>query len=71
MESKQYQQGLQRALDYIENHLESRIVLEDLSAEASYSPSHFVWIFRTATGQTPIEYVRCRRMTEAGYTRWR
>jgi len=65
MECKQDKRGLQRALDYIENYLESRIVLEDLSAEAGYSPSHFVWIFRTATGQTPIEYVRRRRMTEA------
>ena len=60
--------GIQRALDYIEDHLDSRIVLEELSAEAGYSPSYFVWIFRAATGQTPMEYVRRRRMTEAAKT---
>ncbi len=58
-------QRLQRALDYIESHLESGISLADLAAEAFYSPGHFVWIFRTALGQTPMEYVRRRRMTEA------
>lgn len=65
MAGTEYRQRLHRALDYIENHLESRATLEDLAAEAGYSPSHFIWIFRTATGQTPIEYVRRRRMTEA------
>jgi AraC-like DNA-binding protein/predicted transcriptional regulator YdeE len=65
MEGTQQIRGIQRALDYIEGNLEVRIVLEDLSAEAGYSPSYFVWIFRAATGQTPIEYVRRRRMTEA------
>ena len=65
MTGTEYKQRLQRALNYIENHLESRISLDDLAAEAYYSPSHFVWIFRAATGQTPIEYVRRRRMTEA------
>lgn len=61
----QYKRRLQRALDYIENHLESTIDLEDLAAEVGYSPNHFLWIFHAATGQTPIEYVRRRRMTEA------
>jgi AraC-like DNA-binding protein len=65
MAGTQYKRRLQRALDYIENHLESRICLEDLAAEACYSPSHFVWMFRAATGRTPMEYVRQRRMTEA------
>ncbi|MFC2015103.1 helix-turn-helix domain-containing protein [Chloroflexota bacterium] len=65
MASTEYQLRLQRALDYVENHLESEISLADLAAEAGYSPGHFVWIFRTAIGQTPIEYVRGRKMTEA------
>jgi len=65
MERNQDKQWIQRAVDYIESHLESRIVLEDLSAKAGYSPSHFVAMFRTVTGQTPMEYVRKRRMTEA------
>ncbi len=65
MAGMQYKRRLQRALDYIENHLESRISLEDLAAKAGYSQGHFIWIFRATTGQTPVEYVRRRRMTEA------
>ncbi len=65
MGTTQYAQRIQRALDYIETHLESNFGLRDLAAEASYSPGHFVWIFRAATGFTPMEYVRRRRMTEA------
>ncbi|OGN95970.1 MAG: hypothetical protein A2Y89_00795 [Chloroflexi bacterium RBG_13_51_18] len=65
MADAQYRQRLQQALDYIESHLESGITLEKLAAEAGYSPGHFVWIFRAATGQTPMEYARYRRMTEA------
>lgn len=65
MAGTEYQLRLQRALNYIENHLESEIELENLAAEAGYSPGHFIWIFRTVTGQTPMEYVRRRRMTEA------
>ena len=61
----EYQLRLQRALDYIENHLESVISLEDLAGKAGYSPGHFIWIFHVVTGQTPMEYVRRRRMTEA------
>jgi AraC-like DNA-binding protein len=60
-----YIKRLQRALDYIESHLESGITLENLAAEAGYSPGHFIWIFRAAAGETPMEYVRQRRMTEA------
>ena len=65
MAGMQYEQRLHRALDYIENHLESRIDLEKLATEVGYSPNHFLWIFHAATGLTPIEYVRRRRMTEA------
>ena len=39
--------------------------MEDLAAEAGYSPNHFLWIFHATTGQTPIEYVRQRRIIEA------
>ena len=65
MTGTEYHQRLERAFEYIENHLESKISLEDLAAKAGYSPGHFIWIFRTVTGYTPMEYVRRRRMTEA------
>lgn len=65
MAGKKYQAKLQQALNYIEDTLESEISLKDLADKAGYSPGHFIWIFRTSTGQTPMEYVRQRRMTEA------
>jgi len=65
MAGTEYQSRLLGAFNYVENHLESGIKLEDLAAEAGYSPGHFIWIFRTFTGQTPMEYVRRRQMTEA------
>ena len=65
MTGTEYHQRLERAFEYIENHLESNISLEDLAAKAGYSPGHFIWIFRTVTGYMPMEYVRRRRMTEA------
>ena len=60
-----YLDRLQRAIDYIETHLEDEIVLEDVAGVACYSPSHFIWIFKTTVGTTPMEYVRKRKLTEA------
>jgi AraC-like DNA-binding protein len=65
MTGTEYRNRLQYALEYIENHLESEISLDDLAASALYSPGHFIWIFHTVTGYTPMEYVRHRKMTEA------
>ena len=61
----EYQRRLERALDYIEDNLESSFTLEDLAYQACYSPSHFIWIFRATIGLPPMEYVRRRRLTEA------
>jgi AraC-like DNA-binding protein len=65
MTGTQYQDRLKRVLDYIEDHLESNISLNDLAAKAGYSSGHLIWIFSEITGFTPMEYVRRRRMTEA------
>jgi AraC-like DNA-binding protein len=65
MAKHEYRQRIQRALDYIETHLELQIALEQLAGESSFSPNHFIWIFKTVTGHTPLGYVRNRKMTEA------
>lgn len=65
MASREYLARVQQALNHIEDNLESEISLEDLAEKAGYSPGHFIWIFRNVTGQTPMEHVRQRRMTEA------
>jgi AraC-like DNA-binding protein len=61
----EYLKRLQRAIDYIDSHLEGDLHIEEAAREACYSRSHFIWIFRTATGVTPMEYVRRRKLTEA------
>jgi AraC-like DNA-binding protein len=60
-----YLRRLQRAIDYIDAHLEGDLHLEDVAREACYSRSHFIWIFKAATGETPMEYARRRKLTEA------
>jgi AraC-like DNA-binding protein len=56
---------VQRALEFIEDHLEHDLDLDAIADVACYSPNHFIWVFRVSTGLTPMEYVRRRKMTEA------
>ena len=56
---------LQRAIDYFEKNIEGEISLETAAGIACYSRSHFCWIFKSATGYSPMEYVRERRLSRA------
>ena len=56
---------VQRAIDYFEDNLEQPVSLETAASAACYSRSHFCWVFRAATGLSPLEYVRERRLTLA------
>ena len=52
------------ALEYIEENLRGELPLSALACAAGYSEYHFARIFRTATGHTPANYIRKRRLTE-------
>jgi AraC family transcriptional regulator len=54
-----------RLLDYIEAHLGEDLSLEALAAEVNLSPLYMVRAFRTATGQSPHQYVVARRVEHA------
>ena len=54
-----------RAVEYIESHLKEEIHLDDIAAAAFCSPYHFHRIFKQITGETPGNYIRERRLTEA------
>jgi AraC family transcriptional regulator len=54
-----------RAVDYMERHLRDPISMTDVACEAAYSPFHFVRLFKALTGDTPGNYLRRRRLTEA------
>jgi len=56
---------LKRAQEFIEEHLEQHIALEDIAAAAGLSPFHFSRIFKHATGLAPYRYVLLRRVRRA------
>lgn len=58
--------GLQRSIDYIEEHLDEEIDYEKVAKERFSSSYHFQRIFALLCGYTLGEYIRLRRLTLAG-----
>lgn len=58
--------GIQRAIDYIEDHLTEEIDYEKVAAESFSSSYHFQRVFSILCGFTLGEYIRSRRLTLAG-----
>jgi AraC family transcriptional regulator len=56
---------IQRAIDYIEEHLKAEIPFENVAQAAALSPWHFQRVFSSVVGQTLKEYIRKRRLTSA------
>jgi AraC family transcriptional regulator len=59
------QRKLRAAVDYIDEHLDSELTLDDLAAVAHLSPYHFARQFKTSTGLPPHQYVIARRIERA------
>ncbi|WP_298904316.1 GyrI-like domain-containing protein [uncultured Psychroserpens sp.] len=57
--------SINRALHYIENHLESDLSLDQISQIAHYSPYHFHRIFKVFTGETLNSYIARKRVEKA------
>lgn len=53
------------ARQWIDEHLDAAVNLDELAKLAHLSRTHFVQRFRAITGKTPLAYVRYRRMEEA------
>ena len=58
---------LNRAVDYIENHLEDEISYEEAAKLACCSTFHFQRMFSYIAGVPLSEYIRRRRMTAAAF----
>lgn len=58
--------GIQKAIDYIEEHLTDEMDYEKISAESFSSSYHFQRVFSLLCGYTLGEYIRLRRLTLAG-----
>jgi AraC family transcriptional regulator len=60
-----YKRRLSRVLDYIQQHLDSRLELEELARVACFSTYHFHRIFTGMMGETIKDYIRRLRLERA------
>lgn len=58
-------ESLQRAIDYMEEHLLDPITIEEISKQANISSFHYQRTFLILTDVTVGEYLRRRRLTMA------
>jgi AraC family transcriptional regulator len=56
---------LRRAASFIADHLAEDISLDTLADQATMSPFHFARAFKTATGESPLQYVIRTRIEAA------
>lgn len=57
--------AVQRMQDYMENHLDERITLADLSRASLFSPWHSYRLFKLYTALTPADYLRRLRLSRS------
>ena len=60
-----YSEKIQTSIEYIEKNLIEKISLEDLAKQSFLSKYHYHRVFHGLVGETVMEYVRKRRLTEA------
>lgn len=58
--------GIQKAIDYVEEHITEQIDYEKVANEAYSSSFHFQRVFSTICGFTLGDYIRLRRLSLAG-----
>ncbi|WP_180953526.1 AraC family transcriptional regulator [Bacillus sp. T33-2] len=58
-------QRLNKCLEYIEDHLDKEVYIDELARLSFYSKYHFQRMFHLLTGFTLADYVRNRRLTVA------
>jgi len=59
-----YKTHIMQAINFIEDNLKNDIKISDCARASGYSDYHFIRIFKEATGLTPADYIRKRRLTE-------
>ena len=59
-----YREHIARAVAYIERNLSDDLDLDACARAAGYSKYYFLRVFREATGMTPADYIRKRRLSE-------
>lgn len=66
MKKEEYYLRLEKAIDFVESNLDKKFTLSSVSKNAFSSLSHFHRIFYFMTGLTIKEYIRRRRLSNAG-----
>ncbi|MEK3882551.1 AraC family transcriptional regulator [Paenibacillus sp. PL2-23] len=56
---------IEKTIDYMVNHYDKSITLDDLADMAGLSPSHFSRLFKKYAGSTPLHYLTQLRMDRA------
>ena len=56
---------LRRVREYMEEHLQDNLSLDELARETKYSRGHLLRMFRATTGKTPHQYLTQRRIERA------
>ena len=54
-----------RVLDFVAEHYDQTVSLEDMAREAGLSSSHFSRLFKRTIGQSPMQYVSSYRVEQA------
>ena len=62
-----YLSRINKALEYIDKHLDQSLSLDEVAAASYFSPYHFHRIFHTIVGETVNDYVSRKRMERAAY----
>ncbi len=62
---EEYKKRIIKAIQFIDNNLDTELSLDKVSEVAAYSPFHFYRIFRVITGETVQNYIVRRRIEKS------
>jgi AraC family transcriptional regulator, arabinose operon regulatory protein len=57
--------GISRAIQFMEQNLGKKLSLDEIAAEAGYSPSYLTTLFRKKTGYSPLSYFSHIKITKS------
>lgn len=60
-----YETIIKQSIDYIEDHLQEPLTMNDIAVQAGFSKFHFHRIFHEKIGMSITEYIRMRRLANA------
>ncbi len=58
----EYTELIQKAINYIDENVKNKIIVNDLASLVGFSPYHFYRVFNSVVGMTVMEYVTKRKL---------